>query len=412
MEADNDYVSLTTGQTVRKALLAGSNLFWSMLEAFSSDSDWAFQSHNDEQRKKGKQQMQRQRQKKKQNEIVQIPIPAAISGVMDDYVNFIDKDRLIPNIKAALKACSLIDDQNYLEFCVKRFLGNYSRCKDVLNGISEYHLEDIYLLMPKDLWPEQLQNSDRMLSRWLYKYYFSLPNWLTKHKSGGSSYLKKSIQFMVDDLIYVYVVRGTLYYNSFDVVVSVLEPQHVEEFVYKQMNDHNYEFPKTHYVTLKNNKVEQRVLESTSPAYILREITWSQDINQRVREVCYRLIDDYRFKQYKKDWYNIKHYTYPSPIIIDEADIDQYKYKDVMEEYKLSHFPNGTYRGHKLNLNVVASIIHYDDYGNELSSQLIMKDGSQVAKPKQDDTDGSSYDSDDQYLSDDYIHQHSSEFDE
>jgi len=92
---------------------------------------------------------------------------------MEDYLLFLNRHD-VDNIKTCLKACSLLGDPVYLQHCVNRFLLNYDNCKDVLEELSPCLLEQVYKLMPKDLLPETLQDSDDYMKSWIWPHYIRL----------------------------------------------------------------------------------------------------------------------------------------------------------------------------------------------------------------------------------------------
>jgi len=100
------------------------------------------------------------------NNETSIPLPPNVSdAVSQDYLKFINSEQTVIEIMDCIKACSIIDDKEYLEHCVRRMLCYYSLCCHQLSGLNPYLLEQVYLLIPKDLWPEDLQNSDEMLAK-------------------------------------------------------------------------------------------------------------------------------------------------------------------------------------------------------------------------------------------------------
>lgn len=199
---DDSEVRLSSGQRTKRSLLSNSALYSSLLTSFQ------------------------------QLEVV--PTPEGLQpSVLEDYLTFLDVERTIEQTKTCLKSCSLIDDPNYLEFCVRRFLLHYSRCKDMLHEIADVHCEDIYLLMPKDLWPQQLHHCDGMIDKWLHKHYYSKfppliessTESLTESSTqAATNNLSRNldISFLVDDQVYSYAfVSGRMSKSQLYVVVSV-----------------------------------------------------------------------------------------------------------------------------------------------------------------------------------------------
>ena len=363
----NDYVRLETGQMVKKRLLTKSGLYSSMLASYGGDQGLTLDN-----------------ERMMTGEALQLPVPSSISDeVIDDYVNFIDKDKDVPHIKACLKACSLIDDPDYLEFCVKRFLSKYSKCKDVLNEINGPHLEDICLLMPKDLWPEYVHNSDALLAKWLYKYYYRY-FWRTVNKGGGVSYLETDVQFRIDNThTYVYVLRSASYGERLNIVTNVLgDKQEIDKFIsHIKWGDYGYSLSLGQdCVTLENAEIEHQVSTSRSPTFIIRDITWNPDVSAKVEQVVCKTIDGYKFKQLHQYWY-----------INSNSEYDRY------------------FEGSVSRPDVMSSIEDYNDNGDKLSTTLFLKDGSKElhSQPEYDKTiqasqigensdhDSSPYDTDD-----------------
>jgi len=180
--------------------------------------------------------------------IISLPLPDGIErGAAVSYLDYcVSRQHDYQHMLACLASCSLLDDTDYLQFCVKRFLRNYSDYKTILSQLNPVLLEQVYLLMPKDLLPEQLQASDTFMRNWISKqlanYYF-----FGKDDSGDNycmEYEKEvEVCFQVDDISYPYTFRkrtGSSIRSGSDSLVvyckslSVLEGNknlHIRKFV-------------------------------------------------------------------------------------------------------------------------------------------------------------------------------------
>lgn len=124
-----------------------------------------------------------------------IPLPTGIPGnILTDYLVFAARND-IDSIKASLKMSSLIDDPAYLQHCVSRLLLNYDSCKEVLAELNPYLLEQVQLLLPKDLLPDSFQDCEVDIKRWLWPHYLRL---LADRRR------KMKLVYYVNDYSYIY----------------------------------------------------------------------------------------------------------------------------------------------------------------------------------------------------------------
>lgn len=123
-----------------------------------------------------------------------------------DHFSFIEQGEraYYHTIKLSLKASSLFDDISYTKFCIARFLLNYSHCKDVLDELGDLLLEELCLMIPKDLWPDRLQQTDKccqsnhsplLLRQWIECY---------SQADNNSSSTTTTHRWLVDNVAYVY----------------------------------------------------------------------------------------------------------------------------------------------------------------------------------------------------------------
>lgn len=253
-------VKLETGQIIDSDLLRMSDLFGSMLEAYGNNSEY----------------------------IEEVPVPSAVSSsVLDDYLNFVDKERVYPVVMQSIREASLIGDQRYLKFCVTCLLANYSKCKSVLSDLSAEQLEDVLMLIPKDLWPETWQNDNKMLARWLNKYYYS------------KSEKPEALHFTVDDYVYSYVflkvsgdqnslIRGRP--NDIYVVSNVTDPVEAGKLSLRLgERDYNDEMKYNYigYDVIEANRKAKILGEAGvgQKAFIVRDFLWVYDYAKRYEEV-------------------------------------------------------------------------------------------------------------------------------
>jgi len=379
MATSNEYVVLETGQIIKKELLLSSDLYSGLIDIMTNSHDSTKQS------KCNRSQYNRYDQGyNHSNELVVIPVPENVdSETMQDYINFIDRDRIIPLVKSSLKACFLLGDINYTEFCVKRFLTYYSQCKHVLDEIGELDKEQLYLLMPKDLWPETLQQSNRMLTNWLHKYYFSIPNWKTVHEAGGTVYLSQNVQFLVDDHVFVY----TIYHNesiadSINVVSNVMSPSKVNDYIedithniiglYDLLDKRNYS------VLDSTTQGSQLIPKSTSPIFIVNDISWHYRSNTLEYEIHCKITGRDKFIMYKKQYYDQDH-MYTETIIVSAHDIGAYAGLENIYNFTYDEYDDD-YVGYIPHPNVRAKIKYYDYYGNKIAVETIFKDGNTILR--------------------------------
>jgi len=301
--SDHDLVKLATGQLIKKSLLRNSQLYSSLLDSYDNCGNHG----SDQQRRQQQHHYQREEQ-------LLMPVPDSISSdVIDDYIGFLDTERLVATIKKSLKACSLLDDQLYLKFCVKRLLSNFSKCKDVLDEISDVHLEDICMLIPKDLWPERFQNSDKLLSRWLHKYHYDVVKRQDERSSHGEDY----IQFIVNDHVYTYSFLnsqrdpGSDYdyvHNSGIFVVCNVTTVQAAKYVHEKLSYICGDAWRVTYPRLgadlyhKKLPLPEEVTAGHQPTFIIRDLFWNYDNDARSDEIECSITAGYKFRITYRRW--------------------------------------------------------------------------------------------------------------
>lgn len=284
LAANSDYVKLATGQLVLKSDLRGSALYASMLD--SSDIVTELTSQSDS----------------------ELPVPEAISkGVMDDYLAYLSRDKrkhTADQVKANLRACSLIDDIGYLELCVKRFLLNYDACKDVLQELDQTWLEQVYLLIPKDMWPDRLQDDDKMLTKWLHKHFYSQTNFSSKVKrmKAGKRHSYPYVSFAVNDLVYTYVFIQVGSSDNIK-IVSNLTTEDEAKYILGELENVNYgrSYKLIGHGCSLSHDYEKPIL----PIITLRDIEIDPSSNTRICEMYCWLDKSYdKTRQRVKVWYS------------------------------------------------------------------------------------------------------------
>lgn len=390
-------VLLETGQLVDRKLLLSSQLYSSLLDSYNDNSkDTGGNKDNSE-----------------DSNILRLPVSSSISSAtMEDYINFIDPTRRAATIKANLKACSLLDDPTYLEFCVQRLLSNFKDCKDILvsGEITGPHLEDICLLIPKDLWPEQLQDDDKLLSRWINKN-FSLDTY-----PGTAVYMDVCVQFTVDNLIFTYVFipymddcwdNGRHHPNDMYIVSTVTMNRQAKD-VYgclvtlTSSGKFNYCCLRSDCVTDGNDQLEltgavgysngtdlttvntttvgESMVNSQNLPYQVRDLLWDFNKQTRVAELHCRVkwsSTSYNNKQLRSckictayQFWHIK----PGVVIHNlSIESEKYDYRGV----RSNSIPNS----HSFNTDIISSISHFDCIGRQANEvRHIMKDGRLIVE--------------------------------
>ena len=161
MSDSEEYVVLE--HRVKKSSLMNSNLYSSMLSSITTPLAKTPLSSLSAQEQQQQQLEQR------------LPAPDCLDDeVILDYLNTVDEERRVKHISKTLKACSLLDDEDYLTYCTDRFLKFYDDCKHILAELNPILLEKVYLRMPKDLLPDDLQESNKFLTGWINKYHSSV----------------------------------------------------------------------------------------------------------------------------------------------------------------------------------------------------------------------------------------------
>ena len=250
-----------------------------------------------------------------------LPTPPTVPcEVMLDYLAVIGTSKQADHIKACLKACSLLDDRRYLEVCVSRLLTSFNSCKGVLDEIADHHLEDILLLLPKDLWPDRFQDSDKLLAKWLRKHYYNL---------SGDSY----VQFTVDNRVYTYLFIHVTGDDDLIYVVSNVTKDRLDKKLYVESTyDNEYKFL---YDTLgadcvPRSKKIATLLSSSSSFYSsssssssskgrgggeggkedsdeqvfnVRDMCWDRNKELRVSELHCKQVAGYKVKEVEQVWY-------------------------------------------------------------------------------------------------------------
>jgi len=407
-QMDDLYIRLETGPLIKGSLLLGSGLYSSMLESTSISTNMLEhrslrEGKEDKEDKEGKRSKENEREKEEkeskqmeEHEVVQLPVPAGISDeTMKDYINFVDAEGegVVNNIKEALKACSLLDDPKYLEFCVKRLLCHYDKCKDVLKDINSCYIEEIYLLMPKDLWPEHLQNCDKMLAKWLHKHYFGILNCnLISHEYNYEHGYKQveccstvNIQFPVNSYIYVYTIV-TYGHNKtlMGIFCNVLNLEQAQNYIH-DIDSVNHKFCKLPFVNVTNIDIRKQLLTSKSPMFTVEDIKWNCKIHARESLVCYNIKDGHKIINYIKSLFGSNGLTYWETITISPDDNDQQsimeKYGDE-NQYEIMCDENGIV-DHitKINPHVKAVTHYYNGYTDWYNSTLLMFEDRDTYSP-------------------------------
>jgi len=182
-----------------------------------------------------------------------LPVPDCLDDeVIVDYISCVDKELRVKYISKTLKACSLIDDKQYLNHCTKRFLTYYDDCKHVLLELNPYLLEQVYLRMPKDLVPEHLQDSNAFLAKWIGTYH------------GGNSNYFYTVSFDVADYTYKYSLAersgGAKTANYIEVSCEIGSNEGGAGAVYRELKWNGKTAIRLHELAYKVNSHQRRVL--------------------------------------------------------------------------------------------------------------------------------------------------------
>lgn len=211
------------------------------------------------------------------------------------------------------------------------------------------------MLMPKDLWPEVYQNDDKLLARWLNKYYYN--------RAPGLTGRRDEQRFVVEDYIYSYVFlefgRNYDYHNHYDrehnnddnhvieesrsndiyVISNVTDKANTDrviEKLYAIDRDCDYEgtycydsdVKPYHYLGSDIREAKWRNKASDQIAFPIRDFLWSYRSTKRYEEVWSEEIKNIkffvRFERYSLPHYSDLRKEYPRRA--DESQ-KQYRYR-------------------------------------------------------------------------------------
>jgi len=99
-----------------------------------------------------------------------LPVTDAVSEfAVQDYVNFLNQkaNKTKQQLKSCLQHCSLLGDKDYLWYNVKQLLAmSILNQKDILEGLNDNLLRDIYLHFPLPLIPDVYRDDDKFIREW------------------------------------------------------------------------------------------------------------------------------------------------------------------------------------------------------------------------------------------------------
>lgn len=197
------------------------------------------------------------------------------------------------NMLTCLISCSLLDDDGYLQYCVKRFLLNYSNYKPMLSQLHPLLLEQVYLLMPKDLLPAELQASDIFIYKWLNQHFLldcesftAVNNDGNNNNNNSNNNRKQTIHLQVDDCIYSYSAT-----RHFPIDASNVS----------QIFDISYE------INTPGLKTTVSTITDANKGYhtdTFTELRWDNAARRRLKEECFDVTGVVRGSKLCKTWYS------------------------------------------------------------------------------------------------------------
>jgi len=161
-----DVVSIVVGDdkyAIERIKLEHTILYGSMLETITSNNN------NSSSQQINNTNNSQDNNSNQDNNII-LPVVECVSKeAIEDYIDFLQpsNNRNKRLLKECFKHCSIVGDEDYLLYNVKRLLSQYSSYKDILDDLNANQLRDIYLLFPLSLIPNELKENEVFFNSWL-----------------------------------------------------------------------------------------------------------------------------------------------------------------------------------------------------------------------------------------------------